>query len=146
MKADRVRLWGILLLVSFIVMGCTNDANKETRNEPSPVAAQKYVTKSTGGVDQGNVLVEATPKGMADGRFVIEVLMNTHSVDLEGIDLKNSAVLSVGGKAFSPADAPKLSGHHGAATLAFDVGEEPASFGLSITGIPSIEKREYYWE
>ena len=150
MDARKVLLVLSIILVAWAVAGCAGKKadGRAGDGEKAPLAqadAAAYPTKSTGGVDSGNVLVEATPKGMVDGRFVIEVQMNTHSVDLGQVALAKDAVLTINGKGLLPVSAPAFNGHHGGGLLAFDVGEEPTSFGLTITGIPSVEKREYRW-
>ena len=153
MKPNNLFSLGILLVLVFFVTGCANDGangstdgkNNEASNKLPPPAVQKYAVKSSGSTGQGDVLVEAAPKGMVDGKFVVEVSMNTHTVDLGTVDLAGNVVLVAGGKEFLPVDVPALSGHHSSGEIVFGIAQEPESFSIIITGVPSVEKREFNW-
>ncbi len=133
----------ILITMAFLV-GCA--AQKEAaRQDAKQETTQQYQTKSSGGLDEGDILIEATPLGMKEGNFVIEIAMNTHSVDLGRFDLEKQMVLVFGGREFLPLSAFQPLGHHSRGTVAFATSELPQEFTLRITGIPREERREMRW-
>lgn len=102
---------------------------------------------STGSTDQGDVAIELTPRGVINGKLIIDFAANTHSVSLEQFDLKKITTLEHEGKIIKPSEASYLSGHHPYGSIAFDIGKEEAeSFIVKIKGIPNIEERIFKWE
>lgn len=105
-------------------------------------------------VEGGNVTVAATWQGLAGGP-VFDVVLDTHSVDLDGIDLLQLAVLRVDGIEVQPVswDAPK-GGHHRVGTLAFPetstdgrtlIGVDTTSVELVIRDVAGVAERTYQW-
>jgi hypothetical protein len=105
--------------------------------------------------DAANVTVEVTWKGQAAGP-VFTVAMNTHSVDLDGYDLRTLAVLRTdrGTEAQATSwDAPK-GGHHREGTLTFPaaaadgkpvLGSDTHALTLTIRGIAGVPERTFRW-
>ena len=102
---------GILLAAGVLVASCSgSDANGQSTS----AGAGKRTS------DAGSVTVDLTWDG-ADSGLVFKVTMDTHSVDLDGFDLKELAVLRTDqGVELAPTgwDAPKGS-HHREGTLSF---------------------------
>jgi hypothetical protein len=100
-----------LLSIGLFVIGGTSD--RESAAEGTDSATQA--------VDVGNVTVTATWDGMAAGP-VFRIAMDTHSVELDDIDLRTLASLRVDGIEVQRLDwdAPK-GGHHRDGTLTFPV-------------------------
>lgn len=105
-------------------------------------------------VEGGNVTVAASWQGLASGP-VFDVVLDTHSVDLDAIDLRQLAVLRVDGVEVQPAswDAPK-GGHHREGTLAFPdtstdgralIGADTISVELVIRDVAGVAERTYQW-
>lgn len=103
-------------------------------------AATTYEARAS----QGQVSLDVQPE-WRDGRMVIALSANTHSVDLSTIDLSESVRLLVGGMEYAPVEAGALSGHHAKATLTFAVAVRPDTFGLRIRDIPDIPERLLEW-
>ncbi len=140
------------LIMTMLVAGCTNnsqnplnaDKNNNLNNKnPLPPA---FKTVSTGSTDTGDALVDLTPKGMENGKFVVDASINTHSVNLDQFDLTKITLLEYEEKTIKPVSAPKLSGHHSSGTLAFDTGKEIKNFKIIIKGIPAVDERVFEWE
>ncbi|MBI4144663.1 hypothetical protein HY493_00460 [Candidatus Woesearchaeota archaeon] len=109
------------------------------------VSAAGSRTIGSGSTDQGDVSIELTPLGFKDGRFLVTIAANTHSVDLSPFDLSEITTLTYDGRAIKPVAAPSLSGHHASGTLEFDTGKEPSKFTITITGIPAVSERVFDW-
>lgn len=103
-----------------------------------------FKTVSIGSTGQGDVSIDLTPD-YANGKLVVKISANTHSVDLSQFDLKKMTTLKYGGKTVSPSSAPSLSGHHASGILIFDLEEKMDSFTIKIEGIPLIEERIFTW-
>ena len=101
--------------------------------------------KATGSTEQGDVLIELTPKEKKDNKLIVEVKANTHSVDLSSFNLEEIATLTYDGKSYKPLSAPALSGHHASGELVFEVPALDKRFTITINGIPSVNERTFVW-
>jgi hypothetical protein len=109
-----------------------------------PAAAPGSIVR-TGTTDDGDVSVDLTPLGITDGHLVFDMAINTHSVDLSGIDLTRAAQLEYNGKKVYADGAPQLGGHHIYGGLTFPVEGTPQSFTVTIKGIPKQQERVFRW-
>ncbi|MBI4016893.1 MAG: hypothetical protein HY363_04330 [Candidatus Aenigmarchaeota archaeon] len=105
----------------------------------------QFKTISSGTTDNGDVSIELTPAGTKDGKLQINIVANTHSVDLSQFDLLQITSLIVGEKTIKPVVAPLLSGHHSSGIIEFEAGGIAAEFTVIIKGIPQIEERIFKW-
>lgn len=140
-----------ILFFSFIVLaltiaGCNTDTNLDNRANDNvnanPVA---YETKSTGSLQNGDVLIEMTPFGIKNGKFEVQIVVNTHSEDLSQFDLMQITTLTYENKNIKPLSAPALNGHHSSGTLVFDTKKEINNFKITINNIPDMEERVFEW-
>jgi len=104
----------------------------------------------------GQITVAATWVGRGGGP-VFEIALDTHSVDLDSIDLAQSAVLRTDrGAEAKPLgwDAPK-GGHHRSGTLTFPtsaadgtplIGDGIRAIELVIRGVAGVPERTFRWE
>lgn len=158
MKNKKYAMGAFLVIIVFglvIISGCSNnnDANNAISNNNNNAINSNnknnlqpdFETVSTGSTDTGDALVDLTPKGMENGKFVVDASINTHSVDLDQFDLTKITSLEYEGKAIKPLSAPKLSGHHNSGALSFDTGKEIKNFKIIIKGIPAVEERIFEW-
>ncbi len=99
----------------------------------------------SGTSDMGSVIVAIMYEGFDNGALTFSVSMDTHSVDLGKIDLKENAYLLVGDSKIYPSNEPKFSGHHGFDSLEFEVDAKPDEVILYILKVPSIEERVFTW-
>ena len=110
-------------------------------------AANSALTQTHSG---GGVTVKATylnPRGMEDARF--QVVLDTHSVALDGYDLKALSLLrDENGKIYQPIKAEnKGSGHHRQITIVFPkVAPETKKLELVLTGIAGVKERSLRWD
>lgn len=95
----------------------------------------------------GDVSVEVNyMAGKSDeNKIVFEIILNTHSVDLDGIDFSKAVVMQKDGRAFiSLAVEISGSGHHRSAELSFPGVGVPLK--IVFLGSKEIERREFGFE
>lgn len=119
----------------------------------NPEAAGASLVRSNQG---GGVTVKVTWLGREAGP-VFAVALDTHSVDLDGYDLRQLAVLQTDqGVEMRPSgwDAP-AGGHHRAGTLSFPattpdgaqvIGPQTKSIELTIRGVAGVAERTFRWD
>ncbi len=104
-----------------------------------------FRTVSTGSTENGDVLIDLTPKEVINNKLIVNIGVNTHSIDLDQFDLVKITTLEFEGKTFNPVIAPKLSGHHSSGNLEFDVQDRISKFTIKIKGVPKVEERIFEW-
>ncbi len=142
-KEDAVLVIFLVLLLA--VAGCSGSKPVEPDEAGEKPNSKAFETVYSGSVGEGDVTVDLTPVGVVDGKLMVDVGVNTHSVNLEQFDLIRITTLEYNGKSIAPESAPALSGHHNSGTLAFNVGEPVSSFKISIKGIPKVDERVFEW-
>ncbi len=109
-------------------------------------SAGKLKTVTSGSTDSGDVSIDLTPHASIEaGKLVVDIAVNTHSVDLTRYDLRSLTALEVGAASLRPVAALKLQGHHSSGTLVFETGTMPQAFTIRIRGIPAVEERVFSW-
>ena len=109
-------------------------------------AAASNVTQTVAG---GGITAKATflnPKGADDPRF--QVVLDTHSVNLDAYDFKNIAVLrDDAGKSYVPVAAEnKGSGHHREVIVSFPkISPESKRIELIIKDVAGVKERTFVW-
>ena len=141
-KATGISVFFVLLVLSMAIIGCSNNAEKINGDNKNIPASN---TIFSGSLENGDAVVELTPKGFENGKFKVDVSLNTHSVDLSQFDLMKTTLLEYDGKKIKPESAPKLAGHHNYGTMIFNLDKSPESFKITITGIPNVEERVFEW-
>jgi len=139
-KDNYIIYFLIIIAVIIIVLGIfiAMPSNKS-------IVSQKFQTITTGTTDQGDVAIDITPKELINGKLNTEISINTHSVDISMINLKEEITLEYNGKAIKPISAPKITGHHTLGNIVFDVNEPINEFIIVITNIPKLQSRIYEW-
>lgn len=128
-------LWGAVILISLFGIG------------RSYGAAAPGLTRTHAG---GGVTVKVTylnPEGPEGPRF--QVVLDTHSVDLDAFDLKSlTALRDEAGKNYQPTQVEnKGGGHHREVTLAFPKSASGAKRPeLAIKDIAGVKERSFRWE
>lgn len=149
-RARPIRLLalaGIIGTLALVLVGCGSAGS----GDPADNSSSAPRTSEGGGVT-----VAVTWEGRNAGP-VFEVAMDTHSVDLDGYDLKNLAVLRTdGGAEVRPSawDAPK-GGHHRDGTLTFPemtpggsrvIGRDTRRIELIIRDVADVPERSFEWK
>lgn len=109
---------------------------------------------STQQVDGGDVVV-AVAWGGREAGAVFDVALDSHSVELDGIDLLDTAILRIDGKEYRATawEAPK-GGHHRAGALTFPatdsagqplLGPEISAVELIIRDVAGVPERVFRW-
>lgn len=139
---------GLFVAIAVAVAACSSSS-------PAPSAAASTIAgqpgDSTQTSDGGQVTVVASWAGPSAGA-VFDVKLDTHSVDLDALDLTDATLSNERGETLtaSPWAAPK-GGHHREGTLTFDGGAAAFFAGakwieLVITGVGDLPERTLRWE
>jgi hypothetical protein len=143
-----------LVVLAGVLSGCGSAASGGDAGKRAEQAAAKP-SAATQTSEGGEVMVAVTWEGRSAGP-VFDVTMDTHSVDLDGYDLKELAVLRNGrGTEVRPSgwDAPK-GGHHREGTLIFPekapdgspvIGPDTRGIELIIRDVAGVPERKFEW-
>lgn len=104
-------------------------------------ASGPYETRSS----RGEISFDLTPRAPADGRFTVDIRANTHSGDLADLDLRQLVALEAAGQIYRPASATKLSGHHAAGSVTFEIARVPDRFTVTISGVRNMGELRFEW-
>jgi hypothetical protein len=138
-------------LFALLAAGCSSAATSPGPSASGPPPSSDVSFDRTQRNDGGQVTVEVTWEGPAAGA-VFEVKLDTHSVDLDGLDLSDTELTNDRGDSLVAArwEAPK-GGHHREGRLAF--GGDAATFlagvrwiELTIDGVGAVPQRVLRWE
>jgi hypothetical protein len=105
------------------------------------VSAEEFATKKT----SGDVSFALTPRTTAERELIVEVRADTHSGDLADLDLARLISLETGGSVYRPVAATRLGGHHGQASVTFEVGPDVARFALTIGAVRGMAEQRLEW-
>ena len=119
-------------------------------SEPGASGSAATATNATQTSEGGQVTVVATWAGPGSGAS-FDVALDTHSVDLDALDLKDATLHNDRGEKLTPGSwaAPK-GGHHRQGTLTF-TGDAPSFFAgakwveLILTGVGDLPERTLHW-
>jgi hypothetical protein len=95
--------------------------------------------------NRGPIVFFLTPQGVKDGRFRVDVRVDTHSGDLSRLDLQSATVLRLGTREYPALTPVSLGGHHGTGTLWFGLGEAPRAFEIVIRGVGTQGALSFRW-
>ena len=147
---QHVRTTLVGLLLASLLAACSSSTNSSTSptvtgsSEPPPAAGTQ---RSEG----GQVTVVATWTGPAAGA-AIDVALDTHSVDLDALDLTNASLRNDRGETLTArAWAAPKGGHHRAGALSFDGNAAEFFAGakwieLVLVGVGDLPERTLHWE
>lgn len=148
----------LIMAVATLVIGCSKGYNTPVEGErPQTASAESSSSQPTNGMvqshDGGSVTIEVEWLGITNDTLVFEVAMNTHSVDLDGYDLMELAVMRDNeGNSHNPVSwDSEAGGHHRRGTLSFPVPtslEQDSVYYIEIIirEIADIEERILKWE
>lgn len=150
-------LVGLVALLGFVLAACSapGPADKVANaGTAAPSAAATNTTTKTN--EAGSVTLKATWPGPGAG-LAFTVVMDTHSVDLDAVDLGRSAMLRLDqGREVAPTgwDAPK-GGHHREGKLIFPdkgadgapvIGPDTRVVELVIRDVAGVPERTLRWD
>lgn len=138
-------LSGLLITILVVLAGCSSSSPAATGTAVPQAAAATQTSEG------GQVTVAVTWAGLASGA-VFQVTLDTHSVDLDGLDLADAVLRNDRGERLTarPWSAP-AGGHHRAGGLSFD-GDVASFFAsarwmeLVLSGIGDLPGRTLRWE
>lgn len=146
----------LLIPIALVAVGC--GGSSVSAGTPSPGASSGALASAAPAVtaveqvnEGGSVTVKASWGGPTDG-LAFSVVLDTHSVDLDALDLRNAALRNDRGETVpTPSwDAPK-GGHHRTGRLTFE-GDSEAFLGgakwieLVIPDVAGIPARTLRWQ
>lgn len=147
MRASRA-LPGLIVAMAVILAACSSATTVASAPPSSSAAAGGPRTQTS---DDGQVTVAVTWAGAASGA-VFDVKLDTHSIDLDALDLANATLGNDRAETLTakPWTAPK-GGHHREGTMTFD-GDAAAFLAgakwieLTIIGVGDLAQRTLRWE
>jgi hypothetical protein len=125
-----------VIALSLVAVGYTEEA--------LPLGKRALETKSTGSMNSGDALVELKPS-IDKNHLIVKFRINTHSVSLNRINMKDMVTLEYRDKVLKPVKASRVGGHHASGKIIFNIEEGIDSFTIRIRGIPKVEDRVYEW-
>lgn len=150
-----------VLAVAAIAVGCSSPASSQEEQGTSPTGPQPtpgstlkgpsngLVQSSTG----GGVTIEVAWEGERNNLLVFEVVMDTHSVNLDQYNLKDLTVLrfGIGPEARAAAWESPSGGHHVEGTLTFSdsqplIAADASYLELVIRNLAGVAERVFRWE
>ena len=141
-------------LIGLVLASLVAACGSSTSPSASPVASGSSEPPSTTAIQRnegGQVTVVATWTGPAAGA-AIDVALDTHSVDLDALDLTNASLRNDRGQTLTarPWAAPK-GGHHRDGALSFDGNAAEFFAGskwieLVLVGVGDLPERTLRWE
>ena len=145
----NVRMLAVLALSVALLISACSTASSAVSGAASPPAASTGATTRTS--DGGQVTVVADWAGPAYGA-VFDVKLDTHSVDLDALDLSNAVLRNDRGETLTAQRwaAPK-GGHHREGSLTFE-GDAPSFFAgarwieIVLSGVGDLPERTIRWE
>lgn len=136
----------VLVVVGFVFVVINFPVDKPRLSMTNNIAYEpSFKSIATGSTSSGDVSIELTPQNVNNGQLVVDIAVNTHSVDLSQFDLKEITTLEYNGKTVNPISAPILGGHHSNGELIFEVDGEIDSFTIRIKSIPKVDERIFTW-
>jgi hypothetical protein len=141
----------VAILLALVAAGCGAATGSESPSAlPTPSATQAGF-EPTQRDEGGEVTVEVTWNGPVAGA-VFDVTLDTHSVDLDPLDLTDAVLTNDRGETLGakPWGAPK-GGHHREGRLAFDGDAstflaDTSFIELRISGVGAVPERVLRWE
>lgn len=137
------------LLLGLVATGCAGTLTSPTTPARASASGAGFEREQRN--EGGEVTVEVTWDGPAAGA-VFDVTLDTHSVDLDALDLSDAVLTNDRGETLAPIpwEAPK-GGHHRDGRLAFD-GDAAAFLAgaswieLTLNGVGGVPERVLRWE
>jgi hypothetical protein len=139
---------GLFVAITLVVTACSSSTPAATTSPPPSANQQGPMTQTS---DGGQVTVVVDWAGPAAGA-VFDVTLDTHSVDLDALDLADATLRNDRGETMTaqPWAAPK-GGHHREGSLTFDGTTSAFLAGakwieLVIAGVGDLPERTLRWE
>jgi hypothetical protein len=107
--------------------------------------AQPSWSKNPERANEGEVQFSLTPRDVKDGRFRVDLVVTTHTIELAVLDLRKAVELRVEGRVLRPVEAPALRGHHARGRLEFELDRVPEAFDIVIDGAPGMGTFAFRW-
>lgn len=140
-----------ILPVTILISACSAASSAATAPASSPGESASVASDSTRTSEGGQVTAVVDWAG-PDAGAVFDVTLDTHSVDLDGLDLSDAILRNDRSESLSaqPWAAPK-GGHHREGALTFAGDAAPFFDGakwieLVLTGIGDVPERTLRWE
>lgn len=138
------------LLTALVITGCSSSGKTSSQSAPQtgptkPLGSLSGQTQSSSG---GSVTLEAKLLGHQGDSLVFEIAMNTHSVNLDGYDLRQLALLRDDKDVeYRPVEWSAASGgHHRSGKLVFTHPDQSVkTLELVIRNVAGVKERILRW-
>ncbi|PIR73177.1 MAG: hypothetical protein COU40_03955 [Candidatus Moranbacteria bacterium CG10_big_fil_rev_8_21_14_0_10_35_21] len=158
-KIDIVLTAVVVIMVIFvgyyIFLNKSNNKNKnlsveKLENQKSDIKKEGILKTQENG--EGPVTIAVTPEDFPEEKdklWKFEVLLNTHSVELNYDLTQISALVDENGNEYKPTawEGDPPSGHHRTGILIFNsISPKPDSITLKIKGVGDVAERDFVWQ
>ena len=150
MAMNKSHFWKIVLAISILLMaiitaGCSSSSAATQKTVSSPAGGQ---VRSNSG---GSVTIAVTWLGIRDKALSFDIVMDTHSVDLDQYDLGKLSILTDDkGNEYSLVSwNSQPGGHHRKGKLTFsqvDSQVKPGKLELTISYVAGVSQRTFNWD
>src|SRR3989338_1779623 len=131
--------WFAIGFVIIIVLVLVFTLKPSISNDNATKQVNLYDTKSS----ESEVTIDLTPTEFKDGKFYVNIGVDTHTIELDQFNLNELVELNYNNKIIKPESAPALKGHHNTGVLLFNTGTKPDKFSIIIKNIPNINERAF---
>jgi hypothetical protein len=150
MITNKSRFWKMMLAISILLMvvitaGCSSSSAATQKTASSPAGGQ---VRSNSG---GSVTIAVTWLGVKAKVLSFDIVMDTHSVDLDQYDLGKLTILTDDkGNEYSLVSwNSQPGGHHRTGKLTFsqvDPQVKPGKLELTISNVAGVSQRTFTWD
>lgn len=144
-----------ILLLIIILVGCSKVSSVLKEQDPLITTEQKPSVISEEGVvktnNEGEVTIDVRYLGFKENSISFEIVMDTHSIDLDQYDLGQLSLLKDNkGNEYRPVSwDSKAGGHHRSGNLTFSLtvlADKINKIELTIQNIAGIKERVFEWQ
>ena len=135
MNKLRMAFVGLVVLMMTATLGGNISAN----DQPSWMDDPTRETK-------GEINFRLTPTRIKNGELLIKIRADTHSGDLENLNLKDGVTLIMESEEYKPVNKLEMDGHHDKGVLRFDMAKLPEKFQITIHKVRSDGDITLNWE
>ena len=135
----------VLILVLAVIIGLRIFNKSDEKAEPVTQALNLELQTN----NEGTVIVSVAPKNLSGPTWDFEIVLNTHSEELDADLVEVSTLIDENGKEYKPVswEGSPAGGHHREGILRFEpISPRPKSIILKIRQVGGFEERSFAWK
>ena len=138
---------GVIVLILFLVVIIGLRISNKSDKKAEPVTQALNLELQTN--NEGTVIVSVAPKNLSGPTWDFEIVLNTHSEELDADLVEVSTLIDENGKEYKPVswEGSPAGGHHREGILRFEpISPRPKSIILKIRQVGGFEERSFAWQ